>query len=255
MKAQKSLFVVVIVLVLAAFVAPAVIAQEPQVLTAQGQEVKVPVPTEPGIFTIQGQYTRIAYNNEGWVTLGYRVANDSQGQDWLMVEVGLTLRKPHKNQTLTRDSFTIKLPDESIVPMAAQREYNGAGYLRALNTRANTIRDSINYFPVEANQACAVGFFADPTNAVRSMSYDQFELSFRRACLGRLFFKLPEGKKIVPGQYWLNTQFAGSIVQTPFRIMTKDEEKFLRKNWKDLKKEHEAFLKSEAEKARQQQQK
>jgi hypothetical protein len=34
--------------------------------------------------------------------------------------------------------------------------------------------------------------------------------------------------------------------------MTKEEEKFLKKNWKDLKKEHEAWLKSEAEKARQQ---
>ena len=63
--------------------------------------------------------------------------------------------------------------------------------------------------------------------------------------------KLPEGKKIVPGQYWLYTDFAGSQVQTPFRIMTKEEEKYLRKNWKDLKKQHEAFLKQEAAKAKQ----
>ena len=33
--------------------------------------------------------------------------------------------------------------------------------------------------------------------------------------------------------------------------MTKDEEKFFRKNWKELKKEHEAFLKQEAEKQQQ----
>ena len=71
-------------------------------------------------------------------------------------------------------------------------------------------------------------------------------------CLGRLFFKLPEGKTIVPGQYWLYTDFAGSQVQTPFRILTKEEQKYLKKNWKDLKKQHEAFLKSEAEKAKQQ---
>jgi hypothetical protein len=32
--------------------------------------------------------------------------------------------------------------------------------------------------------------------------------------------------------------------------MTKEEEKYLKKNWKNLKKEHEAFLKSEAEKAK-----
>jgi len=234
----------VIAVILMGIGTPAVTAQEPV--------PEAPVPTVPGLFTLQGEFTRIAYNNEGWVTLGYRTANDSQGQDWLMVEAGLTIRKPAKNQTLTRDNFTLKMPDGSTVPLATQKEYNGAGYLRALNARANTVRDSINYFPVEANQACSVGFFSDPTSGARSMSYDQFELSFRRACLGRLFFKLPEGKKIVPGQYWLYVDFAGSQVQTPFRIMTKDEEKYLRKNWKDLKKQHEAFLKQEAEKAKQQ---
>jgi hypothetical protein len=233
----------VIAAVLMGIWTPAVTAQEPV--------PEAPVPTVPGNFTLQGEFARIAYNNEGWVTLGYRVANDSQGKDWLMVEVGLTVRKPTKNQKLTRDSLTLKMPDGSTVPLATQKEYNGANYQRALNMRANTIRDSINYFPVEANQACSIGFFADPTKEVRSMSYDQVELSMRRACLGRLFFKLPEGKKIVPGQYWLYTDFAGSQVQTPFRIMTKEEEKYLRKNWKDLKKQHEAFLKQEAAKAKQ----
>jgi hypothetical protein len=243
MELMKILLVCVVAVVLAGIGTPAVTAQEP--------DIKAPVPTVPGIFTIQGQYTRIAYNSEGWVTLGYRVANDSQGQDWLMLEVGLTLRSPADNETLTRDNFTLKMPDGSTVPLATQKEYGGAGYLRAMNTRANTIRDSINYFPVEANQACALGFFSDPTSKARSISYDQFELSFRRACLGRLFFKLPEGQKIVPGQYWLYVDFAGSQVQTPFRIMTKDEEKYFKKNWKDLKKEHDAFLKQESEKAKQ----
>jgi len=244
MRFVNVVFVCVMAAVLIGMGTPAVTAQEP--------EVKKPQPTVPEIFTIKGQFVRIAYNSEGWTTLGYRTANDSQGQDWLMVEVGLSLRKPTKNQTLTRDSFTLKMPDGSIVPMATQKEYNGAGYQRALNARANTVRDSINYFPIEANQACSVGFFSDPTKGARSISYDQFELSFRRACLGRLFFKLPEGEKIVPGQYWLNVDFAGSQVQTPFRIMTKEEAKYLKKNWKDIKKEHEAFLNSEAEKAKQQ---
>ena len=243
MRFSKVLLVSLIAAVLMGLGTPAVTAQEPV--------PEAPVPTVPGNFTLQGQFTRIAYNNEGWVSLGYRTANDSQGQDWLMVEVGLSLRKPAKNQTLTREAFTLKMPDGSIVPLATQKEYNGAGYLRALNARADTVRDSINYFPVEANQACALSFFTDPTNR-GSMSRDQVELSIRRACLGRLFFKLPAGQKIVPGQYWLYTDFAGSQVQTPFRILTKEEQKYLKKNWKDLKKQHEAFLKSEAEKAKQQ---
>lgn len=33
--------------------------------------------------------------------------------------------------------------------------------------------------------------------------------------------------------------------------MTKEQEKYLRTNWKDLKKEHEAYIKSQLEKAKQ----
>ena len=251
MKPMKMSLLCVVTIAILGIGTPTATAQE--TLKAGGEEVKVPQLTQPGLFTVKGQYTRIAYNNEGWTTLGYRVANSSQGTDWLMLEVGFTLRKPTKNQIMTRGSCSIKLPDGSMVPLATQKEYNGAGYLRALNTRANAIRDSINYFPVEANQACAISFFSDPTKGLGTLSHDQFELSFRRACLGRLFFKLPEGQEIVPGQYWLYTDFAGSQVQTPFRIMTKDEEKFFKKNWKDLTKEHEAFLNAEAAKAKQQQ--
>ncbi len=251
MSIRRRLFLIAVALLVSGIGAPSVMAQE-----MSGQEkyedLEVPQPTVPGLFTITGQFVRIAYNNEGWVTLGYRTANDSQGQEWMLLEVGLTVRKPTKNQTLTRESFWITLPSGEKVTLSPQKDYQGAGYLRALNMRGNTVRDSINYFPVEANQACALGFFSDPTKEMRSISYDQFEISWQRACLGRLFFKVPGG--ITTGQYWLHVQFAGSEVQTPFRIMTKDEEKFLKKNWKDLKKEHEKFLKQEAEKAKQQQQ-
>ena len=205
------------------------------------EKVKAPKVEVPEVFTITGEFVRIAYNNEGWVTLGYRVANDSQGDEWLMVEVGVTLRKPTKNQTLTRDSFSLMLPDGGTIGLATQEEYQKAGYLRALNTRANMVRDSINYFPVEANQACLLGFFSDPTSGARALSFDQFEVSWQRACRGRLFFKVPG--KIATGQYYLNAKFGESMVQVPFRIMTKEEQKYLHKNWKDLKKEHEAELK------------
>jgi hypothetical protein len=239
---RNSAFVVIGLVVASCLVAPAAMAQ------VEG----APVPDVPVIYTINGQFSRISYNNEGWVTLGYRTANASQGTDWMLLEAGVTIRKPHPAQTLTRAAFSIKMPDGSYVPMATQKEYNQAGYLRALNARGNTVRDSINYFPIEANQACAMRFFSDPTN-VGSISYDQFELNRQRACVGRIFFKLPEGQTIEPGQYWLSVKFANSVVEAPFRIMTKEEEKFLKKNWKDLKKEHEAFIKSELEKAKQEQ--
>ena len=54
---------------------------------------------------------------------------------------------------------------------------------------------------------------------------DEVELSNRRACLGRLFFKIPGGIK--HGQYFLNVQFEKSLIRVPFRILTEDEEKSL----------------------------
>jgi hypothetical protein len=76
------------------------------------------------------------------------------------------------------------------------------------------------------------------------MTYDQVELSSRRGCVGRLYFKVPGGIKY--GQYWLNVKFAKSLVRVPFRILTKDEEKLLSRNFKDIRKQvEEAFKKKE----------
>jgi len=205
------------------------------------QDIKKPEPTVPEIFTLTGEFVRIAYNNEGYVSLGYRVANDSPGDDWMLLEVGVTLRAPTKPQTLKRDGFSLMLPDGSTIGMATQKEFADAGHLPALNMRGNTVHDSINYFPVQADRACVIGFFSDPTNRVRSLSFDQVELSSNRACLGRIFFHVPG--KIQTGQHYLLVKFDNSMIEVPFRILTKAEEKEFRKNWKSLKKEHDAEYK------------
>ena len=205
------------------------------------QDMKKPVPTVPEIFTLTGEFVRVAYNNEGYVTLGYRIANDSPGDEWMLLEIGATMRKPTKNQTMMRNALSLMLPDGSTIPLASQEEYTKAGSLRALNARGDISRDSINYFPVEANQACAIGFFADAANQVRRLAYDQVELSWQRACLGRIFFKVPG--TIQTGQHYLNVKFENSLIQVPFRILTKAEEKQFRKQWKGLKKEHDAEYK------------
>ena len=244
MKSKPNVYVVLLGMVVTALAASVAMAQ------VEG----APVSAVPQVSTITGQYTRIAYNNEGWVTLGYRTANGSQGTDWMLLEAGVTVHKGTPNQKLTRASFSVKMPDGSFVPMASQEEFQKAGYLRGLNKRASTISDSINYFPNPSAQACPMLFFSDPSDQSGALAFDEFEISWQRGCVGRIFFKLPEGQKIEPGQYWLSVKFAGSTVEAPFRIMTKDEEKYLKKNWKDLKKEHEAYLKSQAEKAKAEQQ-
>ena len=205
------------------------------------EKLKKPDPTVPEIFTLTGEFVRVAYNNEGYVTLGYRVANDSVAEEWMLLEVGATLHAPTKAQTMKRDAFSLMLPDGSTLPMASQTEFNKAGHLPALNKRASMVRDSINYFPVQADLPCVIGFFSDPTSRVRSISYDQVELSSNRACLGRIFFHVPG--KIQTGQHYLNVKSENSTIQVPFRILTKAEEKEFRKKWKDIKKEHDAEYK------------
>jgi len=113
--------------------------------TAVAQDLKKPEPVVPEIFTLQGEFVRMAYNNEGFVTLGYRTANGSVGQEWLLLEIGLTLVGKTDDQPFKRDGLSLQLPDGSTTGLATQQAYNKAG-LQALDRRANTVRDSINYF-------------------------------------------------------------------------------------------------------------
>jgi hypothetical protein len=135
---------------------------------AQAPQVAIPKPGVSEIMTIEGNFVRAAYNNEGYAILGYRLANLSLGEKWLMLEFGAT------------------------------------------------VRDGVP-------------------------AYDEVELSNTRACLGRLFFQLPNG--IQYGQYWLNVKFQNSLVRVPFRILTKDEEKLLSKNYGDIRRQVEAAFK------------
>jgi hypothetical protein len=201
--------------------------------------VKAPQATVPQVFTLEGEFVRVAYNNEGYVTLGYRIANGSLGEDWMYLQAGVTLRSGVKYQTIKRDAFSIKTPDGKTIPLATQKEYADALGLSALNMRAKVQRDSLNYFPPGVTRSNAFQFFAD-LGAGNPLSFDQVDLASDRASLGRLFFKVPGG--IQPGQHWLVVKFATSEVQVPFRILTKEEEKEFRKKWEDIKKAFDAEL-------------
>ncbi len=203
----------------------------------QSPKVKIPEPGVPQIMTMEGRFVRAAYNNEGYAILGYRVANLSVGEKWMLLEVGVTLRDGVPDYTLTRDTLSIETPDGKTIPMATNEEYRAAP-LGALVRRAEVQRDSINYFPPHAATACRIGFFADLDSAAKA--YDQVELNSQRACMGRIFFQLPDG--ITRGQHWLNVKFAKSLVRVPFRILTDEEYKILDKNYKNIEKQvEEAF--------------
>ena len=206
------------------------------VAQAQLEDLKKPEPTVPQAFTLQGEFVRMAYNNEGFVTLGYRIAAGSVGDEWMLLEMGVTLQNKIKAQDLTREDLTLVTPDGTHIPLAAQDEFNKAN-LRALDRRASMVHDSVNYFPPGVIRARTMNFFADPSGKARTLAYDQVSLHYQHAVMGRIYFRVPGGIKV--GQHWLYVQFKDSVVQVPFRIFTKEEGKEFRKMWKTLKKEHE----------------
>jgi hypothetical protein len=189
--------------------------------------------------TMEGKFVRAAYNNEGYVILGYQLANRSVGEGWMLLEVGITVRDSVPDYRLRRDALSLETPDGKTLPLPSVEEHRKAD-TRAMQQREQVQRDSINYFPPSANRACAMTFFPDLTS--RAMPQDDVELSSNRACLGRLYFAIPGG--IAYGQHWLNVKFEKSVVRVPFRILTKEEEEFLSKNYKDIEKQvKDAFKK------------
>ncbi len=78
-------------------------------LAQQAPTVKIPQPGVPQIMTLEGTYTRAAYNNEGYAILGYRLANLSIGEEWMLIEFGTTLRDRVPNYTMTRDALSLEI--------------------------------------------------------------------------------------------------------------------------------------------------
>jgi hypothetical protein len=201
-------------------------------------QVKLPQAGVPQIMTLEGRYVRAAYNNEGYSILGYRTANLSAGEPWLLLEFGVALRAGVPDYDLGREAVSLETPDGKTLPLPSVEQYRKAN-LAALLQRSKVQRDSINYFPPNAHDACRIGFFSELDQ--RAMPWDKVSLTNQRACLGRLFFEVPGG--IAHGQYWLNVKFAQSMVRVPFRILTKEEDKLLDKNFGDIQKQVEAAFK------------
>jgi len=206
--------------------------------TPEAPKIKIPEPGVPQIMTIEGRYIRVAHNNEGYAILGYRVANQSVGEPWILLEVGLALRDDVPDYVMKRDALSLETPDGKTIPLATVPEYRAAN-LGALEARAKVQSDKINYFPPNASNACRIGFFSDVDSGTNA--WDQVAFTDHQACLGRLYFQVPGG--ITYGQHWLNVKFANSMVRVPFRILTKEEYALLDKNYKSIEKQVEDAFK------------
>jgi len=181
--------------------------------------VQIPQPGVPQVITMEGKFVRASYNNEGYVIIGYQASNRSVGEEWMLLEVGMTVLDKIPDYKLTRDALSLETPDGKTIPLAPISEQRG-GSVQAIQQRARVQRDSINYFPSRASRPCAILFFPDLGS--RALPFDEVELSNDRACVGRLYFRIPGG--IALGQHWLNVKFQNSLVRVPFRVLTKEEE-------------------------------
>jgi hypothetical protein len=210
------------------------------VRSQQKATVQIPQPGVPQVMTMEGKFVRAAYNNEGYVILGYQASNRSIGEEWMLLEVGMTVRDNVPDYRLTRAALSLETPDGKTIPLPSVTEQRSGNVeaIRTIQQRASVQRDSINYFPPRASRGCAMLFF--PDLGARALPQDVVDLSNDRACVGRLYFRIPGG--IAYGQHWLNVKFEKSLVRVPFRILTKEEEQLLEKNYKSIDKQvEEAF--------------
>jgi len=178
------------------------------------------------------------------VILGYQIANRTIGDEWIMLDVGITLMERVPDYTLTRDALTLDTP-EGVLRLPSIEEYRvNETKVQPLQNRLKVQRDSIDYFPPWTHGANRLGFFSDLGS--RAMPWDQAEVTNSRACVGQLYFHVPGGTKY--GQYWLNVKFAQSVVRVPFRLFTAEEEKKLGKNYGNIKKQVDAAFRKQASK-------
>ena len=199
----------------------------------QQPTVQIPNPGVPQIMTLEAKFVRVAYNNEAYVILGYQIANRTVGDEWIMLDVGMTLMEKVKDYTLTRDAVSLDTPDEHLSLPSITEYRQNESKVQMLQQRMKVQRDSIDYFPPWTHGVNRLGFFSDLNS--RAMPWDQTDVTNNRACMGQLYFHVPGGTKY--GQYWLNVQFAQSALRVPFRLFTDAEEKTLGKNYGDIKKQ------------------
>jgi hypothetical protein len=185
---------------------------------------------------IEGTFIRVAANDEGWVVVAYRTANEAVGGEYMLLRVGITLVQTEGAQKITRDGIKLVTPDGRVLPLMTQEEAEKAvGELAMLTKRAAMDSDSVDYFPRSFNRPCELKFFAANAAPRANVAYDQVELASQTACVGVLYFHVPGG--IQYGNYNLDVKFDNSIVKVPVEIMSKQREEEFTKQWKAAEKE------------------
>ena len=151
---------------------------------AQPKRWRFPNPGSPQIMTLEGKFVRAAYNNEGYVILGYQPAGRSIGEEWMLLEVGITVRERMPDYTLTRAAMSLETPDGKTIPLGTIAE-SREGNTSALQSRAKSAARLHQRLSAEGEPGVPVGFFADL--GYRAMPWDQVESATRARPRAALF--------------------------------------------------------------------
>lgn len=188
--------------------------------------------------SIPGRFIRIAVTQDGWVTLGYKTANNSVGEEWMLLDVLLALPYGVSETRIERSDIAVVAPGSQVVQLATQMEYQEAGYLRALNRRADVARDSVNYAPSSTTRARPLNFFGETgARGALALGKDVISISDRFGAVGRLFFRIPGG--IQYGVHNLVVSFSNTTVKVPFEIMSEERLKTFEKTMKEIEERRE----------------
>ena len=95
----------------------------------------IPEPGVPEVISVKGKFIRVAYNDEGFVVVGFMSPNRALGGEWMLLDFGATLLDKTPNYTLTRDAITLETPGGQTIPLAPVIEQRG-GATEALQWRA-----------------------------------------------------------------------------------------------------------------------
>ena len=94
---------------------------------AQGQEkptVQIPNPGVAEVMTMEAKFVRASYNREGYVILGYQASNYSIGDEWMLLEIGMTVLDNVPDYTIKREHISLETPDGKTI--RSRRSSNSA---------------------------------------------------------------------------------------------------------------------------------
>ena len=104
-------------------------------------QVKIPQAGVPQIMTLEGMYVRAAYNNEGYAIIGYKTANMSIGEEWMLLEMGTTVREGVPNFSLITGRTSRAIQSTTFHPRR-RRHAESASSANSATVRSRGIRSS-----------------------------------------------------------------------------------------------------------------